>query len=446
MTASVGIGSEAPELVPSVRLGPRLRSGARYVHGLYDDETSALYQVGEREAFIIQRLDGQRPAHRIADGYVRRFGKELTPEGWAQIIQLLRDRALLVTNPDGVAETARRRAEIRATNQRLRTGSRTLLVAHWDLAHPHRAIAALAPRVGWLFSTAALMMIAGGAAVILTWLVVSSPSLVVEVPRVWAGTPAAGIIGVVIIWISVAVHELAHGITHVRCGGQVTAVGLKWRFPLLAAFCTTADVKVLATRGQQISVALAGVAGSFMVLLPTALLLLLPEGSFGRGVGVIAISLGSLVTVVNVVPVFALDGYKALSAAAGFWELRRDALLYVRALVTPGVGRQLRARLSRVTTLWCRSYLILLLVLAIAVVATAVTLLSYRFGSMEALIIGGCAAAVLILSGALGNRIVRQRAEEFSWPEHKLPPIRWPGTLPSVPDPDIDHSKERQDD
>jgi len=446
LTIPLGIGTEAPELPSTVRLGPRLRSGPRYAHGLYDNETSALYQVGEREVFVIARLAGHGTAQRIAADYLRRFRKELTPQGWAQIIQLLQDRALLASDTN--AETnAHRRAEVCATNLRVREGSRTLFSAHWDIGHPHQVMATLAPRLGWLFSMLALVIIGGGGAMMVTWLAVFAPILASEVTRLWTATPVAGVVGIVIIWVSVAVHELSHGIAHVRCGGQVTAVGLKWRFPLLAAYCTTADVKVLTTHRRQVIVALAGVVGSFVVLLPNAVLFLFPEGSFGRGIGVIAISLGTVTTLVNLVPVFAMDGYKALNAALGFWELRRDTFLYARTFVTRGIGKELRSRFPRTTTLWCRIYLIFLIILAVATIAVAVALLSSQVGVAGALGIIGCPVAVLIISGAIGARIVRRRAEELTRPEHGLAPIRWSGASASRPlDPSTVHSKEREDD
>ncbi len=414
-----------PELLPSVQLGPPLRSGARIVHGLFDQATASLYQVGEREAFIIERLAARAPRASIVSEYASHFGKELTEDGWQQLLGLLRSRALLAPEGGTSEELRRRRNEIREATQRRRLSQRHLLAAHWDLVQPQRFIQGMVPGTRWLFSLPAVLVLSIWSAAVVAWLVVSAPTLGGEIASTWREMPVPAVVGLVIVWLSVATHEMAHGIVHVRYGGHVSAVGLKWRLPVLSAYCTTADVKTLPTGRQRAFVALAGVVGSFAVLCPASLLLLLPQGSPGRAVGVVAVSLGMIATLVNLLPVFSLDGYKALTGAAGFWELRRDAALYARALITPGAGPQLLSRLPRATVLWSRAYIAVVLALGVAGIGLAVILLEPQLGLMGALLAIVACALVLAVSGVIGTRVVRKRAAEAAESDRELAPIRW---------------------
>src|SRR5262245_48682525 len=99
-----------PQLRPEVILGGPRRRGEQVVHYLRDPEGSGSHCVGDREFFLISRLDGQRTLGEIGQDYHATYGRRLGVAHWQHLLALLAHRGLLQggarPSPNGAVATS----------------------------------------------------------------------------------------------------------------------------------------------------------------------------------------------------------------------------------------------------------------------------------------------------------------------------------------------------
>jgi putative peptide zinc metalloprotease protein len=205
--------------------------------------------------------------------------------------------------------------------------------------------------------------------------------------------------------LQVWLHELAHAVTTKHFGREVHRLGVGWYLLSPVAFVDTSDMwlegprrrMIVAAAGPYTNAVLAGLAG---LLLPFA------GGGVGRTFLVALATSGYLLLIVNLNPLYELDGYYILSDWLDVANLRAKALAYLGA----------RARRLRVPAPPCRLrriYLVYGSAAALyAVVAAAMLLLAYHrllghasiaglpraTASTVGWVFGGALAALLLLN------------------------------------------------
>lgn len=321
MTA--GAGTEQAALVRDVALrddlvlGPPLVQGRAVVHFLHDRRTGGYYRIGSREAFLVEGLLAGLGLDGAQERYERRFGRPVPAAVVQGFVAGLGRRGLLVGAPEPVLTAITERV---AAERRIRGP----LHARLPVEAFGRAVRAAAPRLIWAVTPIPVVVgsLLGGA--VLVWALTHLGALL-AVPR--SGVVAVGV--AVVLALNVAVHELFHGVACVRAGGRPRDVGLLWRAPVLAAFCSIDDVVIFHRTRDRVLTAYAGTYVN-LAALPGAWLLwsLAPDGGALRSLAAGWLLMGTVLVVVNLIPVFGLDGYRMIEHATGTYRLQSSSFAY----------------------------------------------------------------------------------------------------------------------
>ncbi|MFE4579618.1 metalloprotease [Streptomyces chartreusis] len=316
-----------PALHERVLVSGGLLRGPRTVHLIKDTESGRSFEVGVKEHFVITRMDGTRSLEEIGADYAREYGRRLGNTQWHQILGMLGSRGLLQgsarapVHPPSIEANSRKKCRP-ARNSLVRGEMRLVTDADATTARLHRATSLLlAPPM----LVALLVMIAVMEAVLLWHLgecVLGAWGLLRH-PVLLAGAGC-------LLWLSTTLHELAHGVTARHYGGHVTAIGLRWRLPILMMYCEVDDYLYMRTRGQRIATAAAGAVMNLLFLIPfCAAWMFAPADDATHDALGGMVFLGSAQALAMLVPIPPLDGYKIAAQLAGATDLASSSRTYL---------------------------------------------------------------------------------------------------------------------
>ena len=372
MTAAGGLLALRPAVRPDVVVGPALLRGPARVHLVKDPVTGARLEVGPKEHFLIVRLDGHRSLEEIGAEYAAAFGARLGEAQWTQMLRVLSVRGLLAaagpaTKPPadppggpagppaalpgpagGPAPAARAPRPVPAAPRPAPAATwlsgRTRMVADaaatLDRLHDATAFARRRAVLGPLLGLCAALLVAE---------CVRFGRLADATSRLFHQPVALVAVGCV-LWLSLALHEIAHGLVARAYGLRVSEIGLQRRAGFMTyLYCEVEDVQFLGRRGPQVAVAMAGVVANLVFLLPFWPVWALLPGSaqavpFFGGL----LLLGTAMGLFNLVPLPPLDGYKALGYCLGILQLASASRDFLRlsgsvALRRPGARAEAAA-------------------------------------------------------------------------------------------------------
>ncbi|MGW1221861.1 metalloprotease [Streptomyces californicus] len=397
MSAAPGaLAAYRPALRPRVLLSDPLLDGAATVHLIKDAETGSSFKVGPKEHFLIARMDGERSLAEIGEEYAGEYGRRLGDAHWKRLLELLGAKGLLAAGadaspgpstapppgatvspgapvavppgaaasmgssaagpgspaavPPGAAASGRATASGPPAPAAPVPEKRTLLrgslplVADADAttARLHRAIgfllapAVLAPLLALTLAMEAVVLVHAGELLLSVRGLLANPVLL-------TGTA-------VLLWVSTALHELAHGVVARHHGGRVSEIGLRWRLPAVIMYCTVDDYLYFGTRRHRIATAAAGAVMNLIFLLPfCALWLFAPLDDATHEAFAALLLLGSVQALVMLVPLPPLDGYRIASQLAGATGLAASTGVYLRLALRrspEAAGYPRRARIA----------------------------------------------------------------------------------------------------
>ncbi|MFE0693687.1 peptidase M50 [Streptomyces sp. NPDC059173] len=309
-----------PALRPRVLLSGPLLDGAATVHLIKDAESGNSFKVGAKEHFLIARMDGERSLAEIGEAYAGEYGRRLADAHWQRLLALLGAKGLLSGAPGPKPAPASAPPE-----------KRTLLRGSLPLVADADATTARLHRVcGFLLAPVVLVPLLGLVLAMEAVVVARSGDLLLAVkglltnPVLLTGTA-------VLLWVSTALHELAHGVVARHHGGRVAEIGLRWRLPAVIMYCTVDDYLYLGTRRHRIATAAAGAVMNLVFLLPfCALWLFAPLDDATHEAFAALLLLGSVQAFTMLVPLPPLDGYRIACQLAGATGLAASAGGYLR--------------------------------------------------------------------------------------------------------------------
>ncbi|MGW1072826.1 metalloprotease [Streptomyces sp. NPDC002537] len=317
-----------PALRPDVLRSAALRRGPAVVHLVKDPRDGQSFEVGVKEHFLMSRLDGTRTLGEIGDEYARTFGRRLGEANWRQLLGLLWERGLLegaeprpVPAPAAPERRTLLKGTLRLTADAAATTDRL-----------HRAVGfALTP--GFVVP---LLLLALG----LEAYVAARLGAFVDASLELFRQPAALLAVFTLLWVSTALHELAHGVVARHFGGTVGEIGLRWHLPMVFMYCKVENYPYLPTRWAQVATAAAGTVMNLAFLLPfLALRAVLPEGDAAQGPLAGLLFIGSVLALTNLVPLPPLDGYKMLGHSLGMADYATESRRFLRLLGARAVRR-----------------------------------------------------------------------------------------------------------
>ncbi|MGV9788163.1 ATP-binding cassette domain-containing protein [Streptomyces sp. NPDC003435] len=332
MTTGTFLASR-PRVRPDLVAGPQLVRGTARIHLLKDPRSGRRLELGPKEHFLITRLDGSRTLEEIGGEYAGAFGARLGEAQWGQLLRLLHGRGLLEGSP--TSSQAPPAGPERPPNGILAGRTRMVADAPALMDRLHRLTAPVRrPAVVRVLTALAVGVFT---------------SVALQAGTLWRQTEETGRQPVLlfavgcVLWCSLALHELAHGLFARAWGGRVTEIGLRWICFATYLYCEVEDVQFLGGRARKVATACAGVFANLLFLVPFyAVWVLLPDGAQARPALGALLLLGTVLGVANLLPLPPLDGYKALGHALGVSGLSEGARTFtglaVRALFCRGPG------------------------------------------------------------------------------------------------------------
>ncbi|MHA4817595.1 metalloprotease [Streptomyces aculeolatus] len=323
---SQALAAHQPRLRPEVLVSDALLHGPRTVHLVKDTATGQSFEVGPRERFLMVRMDGTRTVGELGGAYAAAFGKRLGDAHWGRLFQLLGGKGLLdgAPRPERPADPGEPQDQPsgRPPARGLLAGSVRLVAdAHATAGRLHRATGFLLGRVWGTVLLAAL-----GAMLLVLAL---HPGELVDGAAAVFTEPVLLVAVATALWLSTALHELAHGVAARHYGGRVGEIGLRWRLPVVIMYCTVDDYMYLAGRRARIVVAGAGAVANLLFLLPFwCWWLLAPEGPTRDGLAGL-LFLGVLQAAAMLVPLPPLDGYTIAGQLLGGLRLAESSRTYL---------------------------------------------------------------------------------------------------------------------
>ncbi|MFB8125652.1 site-2 protease family protein [Streptomyces bacillaris] len=316
--AAAGLAAYRPELRPRVLLSDPLLDGAATVHLIKDTGSGNSFKVGPKEHFLIARMDGRRSLAEIGEEYAGEYGRRLGDAHWQQILTMLGTKGLL-------AGTPAQPAPVTPPEPRTLLRGTLPLVADADAttARLHRVFGFLL--TPWAMGPLLVLLVAMEALVI-----AHSGELLIAVRELFTN-PVLLTGTAILLWVSTALHELAHGVVARHYGGRVAEIGLRWRLPAVIMYCTVDNYLYLGGRWPRIATAVAGAVMNLLFLLPfCALWILAPLDDATREAISALLLLGSVQAFAMLVPLPPLDGYKIASQLVGATGLAASTGPYLR--------------------------------------------------------------------------------------------------------------------
>ncbi|WP_069812265.1 M50 family metallopeptidase [Streptomyces sp. TP-A0874] len=324
MTAdTAGLFAYRPALRSEVLVSPALLRGAATVHLIRDPLSGTAFEVGPKEHFLISRLDGARSLEEIGAEYAETFGRRLGAANWQQLLGLLGTRGLLAGGPEPAAPAEPAKAS-RTVEGNLLKG-RVRLVAD-AAASTDRLHAALRPLLRRSVLLPLLVLTVGMEALLATHL----DELGADTHWLFR-QPVALLAVCTLLWLSTALHELAHGVAARHYGAGVGEIGLRWQLPMAIMYCRVDNYVYLSHRRRQLVIAGAGAFMNLLFLLPfLGWWAALSPGDPTRRVLSGLLLLGSAQALVNLVPLPPLDGYTMLGHALRVSNYAPESGRYLR--------------------------------------------------------------------------------------------------------------------
>jgi ABC-type multidrug transport system ATPase subunit len=320
---------------PDVVLGSAQRRGPARFHLVKQLDSGRSFEVGDKEHFVISRLDGTRTLGEIGEAYAATYQRGLGQANWAQILGALHQRDLLAgaparPRPAGPPPTpSKRRGRHRRERRRLLHG--TVVVTR----DPTRLLDRLHAVARPLFSPWLAVPLLAGLLALTVLLARDGRALVAAAARADADPGLLFVVGA-LLWVANAAHELAHGVAARHHRVAVQEIGIRWTLLLVLLYCRVDDYRYLPRRRSQVVVAAAGIVANLVLVAPAyAVWRQWPGTPVADGAAAFVVS-SVLLVVLNALPLPPLDGYQMLSQSLGMAEYARHSALFTLALVTRG--------------------------------------------------------------------------------------------------------------
>ncbi|HUH13345.1 MAG TPA: hypothetical protein VMK65_09555, partial [Longimicrobiales bacterium] len=231
---------------------PRVRSDLRYVRQVIEGVASYVvkdpvslqyFRFGEVEVFLMRRMDGSRTLARLAEELRQELGVDARASSLEPFVARLKELGLALRPPSEqrilLMETLRRDRKLKLSGH----GS-TLLRMRFSLGDPDRLFDRWVPRLRFFWTPGFVVLsvvafLVYALVVTLNWGAFTRGIVALYSPEYYQG--ATVIILYVTITLVIAIHELGHGLTCKRFGGEVHEMGAMLLYFLPAFYCNVND-------------------------------------------------------------------------------------------------------------------------------------------------------------------------------------------------------------
>jgi len=325
-----------PKLRSDLDLHPQTTDGGP-VLVIKDPGNGQFFRLREAEEFIARQLDGATSMEVVHKRAEERFGAALAPEELAAFVKTLDQNGLLETEPGTVTR--------QRTPQRRIGGN--LLYFRIRLCDPDRLLNLLHRRGRFFFTPQFVLL---SASVILAAIAVSVfawSEIVQDASRLFQFSTVPLLL--TIVFLVIAAHEFAHGLTCKHFGGEVHEMGFLLLCFQPAFYCNVSDAWLFQEKSKRLWVGFAGPYFElFIWALATLAWRLTDTDTWINHVSLVVMATSGIKTLFNFNPLIKLDGYYLLSDYLGLPNLYQKSFEYLGGLLRRvGGSKQRFPELSR---------------------------------------------------------------------------------------------------
>ena len=295
------------------------------VYLLRDPQEGAFVRLGAAEHFIAAQFDGQTDLAEVRRRAEEQFAATLDPVVLERFIVKLRSQGLLEADGEEPASKPNSRTRLRGT----------LLHLRYRLFDPDRLLGWLARFSGPLctrgFVVLGLLVCLAAVGVTVTHVSEVQRDLV----RIYR--PETIPLAILAVLAVILAHELAHGLTCKRFGGEVHEIGLLLIYFQPAFFCDVSSAWQFTHKSQRLWVTFAGAFCELLAWGSATLAWRLTEPeTWINTAALVVMAASGIKSLFNLNPLIKLDGYYLLSDWLEIPNLRAKAFGYLRERAWPG--------------------------------------------------------------------------------------------------------------
>jgi multidrug resistance efflux pump len=288
---------------------------------LKDPVTERFFRFKEVEGFILRQLDGVATNDEIIRGVQQRFNFDLSKENLEQFLERIRKIGLLDDNSSRPTSEKRFRNRIRGDIFYLRV----------KIFNPDRLLDRLNRMFGFAYTKAFLVFsiccfVAAVGINISHWPEIThSLGTMFRFHSLFAAW--------VVVLSVILIHELSHGLTCKRYGGNVPEIGFLLIYFMPAFYCNVSDAWLIREKSKRLLVSFAGAFSEITVWsLATIAWRVTEPNTFINFASLIIVVTSGFKQLFNMNPLIKLDGYYLLSDYLEIPNLRAKASTYLRNL------------------------------------------------------------------------------------------------------------------
>jgi len=312
---------ELPKLRSDLRQSRQeTAEGAAFV--LKDPVTGRYFRFREAEQFIAQQLDGTTPLEVVGQRAEAHLGQPCPTDTLKGFVDRLQQFGLLES------QTAARQSSWTASG-RVQGDLFYLRLKAFD---PDRFLTWWLPKLRFCFTSAFLLCSTGFILFAVGLTLLNGDQIQRDAINLYRMETLA------LIWLTILVtdllHELAHGLTCKRFGGEVHELGFMLLYFQPAFYCNVSDAWIFPRKSHRLWVSFAGVYSELCISAVAALIWRLTEpGNWVHAVALVILGTSGIRTFFNFNPLIKLDGYYLLSDALEIPNLRARSFQYLKAVV-----------------------------------------------------------------------------------------------------------------
>ncbi|MBS0206525.1 MAG: hypothetical protein JSS49_26855 [Planctomycetes bacterium] len=241
-----------------LRIAPLEFSGRRS-WGVKDPVTLAYFELRDEEYFVLQALDGGATVDQVCGQFHQQFRPRiLSPTELLQFIGQLISQGLLVADGPGYGRMLVIRDQ-QAQARRWWARFSNLLCLRFRGIDPDRMLEEMLSWLGWLFSPAMMVCSILLIVLALTLVVTQFDRVLERLPDAQAMLSPVNLIWLPVLLAAVKVlHELGHGLTCKRFGGECHELGAMLLVFTPTLYCNVSDMWMVRDKWQRIAVSAAG--------------------------------------------------------------------------------------------------------------------------------------------------------------------------------------------
>ncbi len=274
-------------------------------------DTGKFIRLREPEYYLLNLLDGTRTPNEAAEDFVRTFNTTITGEAISQFAKQLGQLGFL----EGV-EASRK------------DSGKSVLFIKLKAFDPDKFLNRWYPRLGWLFSPAAVTLLTIFTVVGMWVFFANISRFPFNLMTIFSAADVVSIIAG--IFIITTIHEFAHAFACKRYGGAVHEMGFLLIYFQPAFYCNLSDAYLFPNKRQRFVVMFAGIFFQlFLWALFTVLWRMTMEGYPLNRIFYWTSAVCFATLVFNLNPAIKLDGYYLLADYLQIPNLRQKAFSYM---------------------------------------------------------------------------------------------------------------------